>query len=95
LGDSCLSASIITRRLEASRIAHVGLFNFSVAIFESSDTPDIAFMVVMAFGWLICIFIAPPSRVIRADGSRVQARKAERSSLTLRHQVSVVINSVH
>lgn len=40
---------------------------------------DIAFIVVMAFGWFLGALIVPPTKVIRPDGSRPQAR--EKTSL--------------
>ncbi|KIJ50126.1 hypothetical protein M422DRAFT_160013, partial [Sphaerobolus stellatus SS14] len=47
----------------------------------------VAFIVVMAFGWLLSVFVAPPNRVTRYDGTVVARAKRHASDLTWKQQL--------
>lgn len=59
----------------------------------SSQRIDIAFIVVMSFGWLITMFIVPPERVIRSDGSSVVRRAKSGSEIGFRQQLDAFIKA--
>lgn len=48
---------------------------------------DVAFIVVMAFGWLISAFTAPPEKVVRTDRTLVQDHGTTKRDLRLKEQL--------
>jgi Ion channel regulatory protein UNC-93 len=48
---------------------------------------DVAFIAVMALGWLLGVLIVPPTKVIRPDGTRCQVQQPAKTNfwLLLRH----------
>ncbi|KIJ24610.1 hypothetical protein M422DRAFT_39088 [Sphaerobolus stellatus SS14] len=61
--------------------------NFKSKAGTVSDSTYIAFIVVMAFGWLLSVFVAPPNRVTRSDGTVVARTKHRASDLTWKQQL--------
>jgi hypothetical protein len=47
----------------------------------------------MAFGWLITVFIAPPNRVVRSDGSAVQRQVKSGLQLGFGHQLNAAVKA--
>lgn len=50
-------------------------------------------MVVMAFGWLITVFVVPPSRIVRSDGSLVQRPATSGSVVGFTQQLNAAVEA--
>lgn len=50
-------------------------------------------MVVMAFGWLLTVLVAPPNRVVRSDGSVVARQVKHASDLGFRQQFAAFVQA--
>lgn len=57
-----------------------GFMSFALNFHSTSGTVSngtyIAFIIVMAFGWLLGALLVPPSKVIRSDGTRAQVKSS-------------------
>ncbi|THH12989.1 hypothetical protein EW146_g7186 [Bondarzewia mesenterica] len=67
--------------------------NFKSNAGTVSDSTYIAFIVVMAFGWLLTVFVAPPNRVVRSDGSVVENQAQSGRKLGIRQQLDAAVKA--
>ncbi|KIM82167.1 hypothetical protein PILCRDRAFT_97462 [Piloderma croceum F 1598] len=67
--------------------------NFHSTAGTVSNSMYIAFIIVMAFGWLITVFIPPPNRVVRSDRSVVQRRVKSGLQLGFGHQLNTAVKA--
>jgi len=67
--------------------------NFKSKAGTVSDSTYIAFIVVMAFGWLLTVFTVPPSRITRTDHTVVESHAPTKRDLRFKAQLQAAIKA--